>query len=96
MAIKVKNINGTSNNKCKCDSWIHHWERHSKKSPGLCSEKSCLKNAEHGAHIQKDDENDKGWYIIPLCVGHNLQADELHITDSTVFISANVSNTCGS
>ncbi|HXB41900.1 MAG TPA: hypothetical protein VNZ49_15265 [Bacteroidia bacterium] len=93
MAIKVKNINGTADNKCKCDSWLSHWQKYSKKSAGLCAEKACRKNAEHGAHVQKDD--DKSWYIVPLCTDHNLKVDELYIMDSTVFISANVSNTCG-
>lgn len=95
MSIKVKNINGTSNNKCNCSSWLQHWEKFSKKNAGLCVERICRQNAEHGAHVQKDDENDNNWYIIPLCASHNLKADELQIMDTTTLVSANVSNTCG-
>jgi hypothetical protein len=47
-----------------------------------------------GAHEQKDSATDRSWYIIPLCVKHNVSADELTVMESTIFVSANVSLTC--
>jgi len=92
--MKVKNINGTSDNKCVCGSWIKHWEKHSGRTALYCSEKSCLQSSELvGAHVQKTT-SDMSWYIIPLCQEHNKSKIELEIADSTIFVSANRSQTC--
>jgi hypothetical protein len=50
---------------------------------------------ELGAHVQKDDLDDTNWYIIPLCVKHSIRAEFLEIADTTIFVSAHVSETCG-
>lgn len=90
--MKVRNINGTSDNDCKCGSWIQHWENFSGATVMFCSEKNCTNTDLLGAHVQKMYSND--WYIIPLCQKHNKTADELEIVDSTIFVSANRSKTC--
>lgn len=94
--MKVKNINGTSDNTCKCGSWLKHWEKFSHKSlPTYCVESTCTKVPSVGAHVQKDSTTDNKWYIIPLCDSHNKKTAELTIADSTTLVSANVSETCG-
>lgn len=93
--ITVKNINGTTGHKCKCGSWLKHWENFSVKNlPSECSVSSCTQKPEDGAHVQKDDPNDRHWYIIPLCKTHNKQADELIINAFIQHVSANISETC--
>ena len=90
---KVKNINGTSDNICKCGSWLKHWENFSEQKAFLCSEKNCFKLAEVGAHVQKTGYDMK-WYIIPLCKEHNAASGELEVKANTIFVSANRNETC--
>lgn len=95
MAIAVKNINGTSDTKCKCGSWIDHWQKYSTTKVGLCREVNCRSIATDGAHVQKADSSDNNWYIIPLCQQHNLlKWQELRVIDSTTFVPANKRETC--
>jgi hypothetical protein len=91
--MKVTNINGTSDNTCKCGSWLKHWEKYSGISVTYCSETSCLSKDIVGAHVQKADSDDKNWYIVPLCKTHNASDKDLDI-GSTKLISANTSETC--
>lgn len=95
--MKIKNINGTSDNSCKCDSWLDHWKKYSKQQlPSYCPESNCVAKSEVGAHVQKDTGSDSSWYIVPLCKTHNAQKNTtLTISDSITLVSANVSNTCG-
>lgn len=94
--MRVRNVNGTSDNKCNCGSWLDHWKKFSRQSlPSHCVEKSCTNPPEVGAHVQKDSSYDSGWYIIPLCQKHNAKTASLEIMDSTVLVSANVAETCG-
>jgi hypothetical protein len=93
--MKVKNINGTSQNACPCGSWIAHWEKFSGRKAEYCSVSTCLNKAEDGAHVQRANSSDEKWYIIPLCKAHNHTADELAILDSTLLVHANVRETCG-
>ena len=92
--MRVKNINSTSDNLCKCGSWLKHWENFSGHSlTSYCSEKSCMKKPEVGAHVQKDNSS---WYIIPLCKVHNAKHGEsIDILDGTALVPANVAETCG-
>lgn len=94
MAIKVKNLNGTSDNTCRCGSWLRHWEKYGGGTATLCSEETCTKKAEVGAHVQKDSNNDQKWYIIPLCQEHNKSDKALTIFENTKFVSANTKETC--
>lgn len=93
--MKVKNIKGTADNTCKCDSWLAHWEIYSGRKALLCVEKTCVKQAAVGAHVQKDSATDRAWYIIPLCDGHNKKADEMELSGTPILVSANVNETCG-
>ena len=95
--MKVKNINGTSDNACKCGSWLDHWKKFSSQSvPSFCPEEKCTKKPEVGAHVQKDSSSDTSWYIVPLCSAHNQEKGKsLTISDNVVLVSANVSSTCG-
>jgi len=95
--MKIKNINGTSDNTCKCSSWLNHWEKFSGQAiPTYCPEKACTQKPEVGAHVQKDSSTDNNWYIVPLCKKHNGETGKsLEISDSIKLASANVSNTCG-
>ena len=94
--MKVTNINGTSDNSCRCDSWLDHWEKF---GGGLlfnqCAVEGCFYNAQVGAHVKKHNSSDNNWYIIPLCNRHNLTNRTLEIEDSTRLVSANVRETCG-
>jgi len=54
--IKVKNINGTSDNSCQCSSWLEHWKIFSKINDRVtCVKNFCMKEADVGAHVQKSD-----------------------------------------
>lgn len=94
--MKIKNINGTSDNSCKCGTWLDHWKKFSGQSlPTDCPEVSCRNSPEVGAHVQKDLSSDSSWYIVPLCKTHNKAAETLAISDSIKLVSANVAETCG-
>jgi len=95
--MRVKNINGTSANTCKCGSWLDHWKNYSGRSvPSLCSTESCVNGPEVGAHVQKDVAWDNSWYIVPLCKTCNAMTGEaITIGDSVTLVPANVSQTCG-
>ncbi len=95
--MRVKNINGTSDNTCKCGSWLEHWKKFSSQTlSSYCSEVKCTKKPEVGAHVQKDNSTDTNWYIVPFCNTHNGETGKsLDIVDSVKLVSANVSETCG-
>lgn len=94
--MRVNNVNGTSERTCGCGSWLNHWVKYSKQPiPGYCSEKSCLKKPEVGAHVQLDGSLDRAWYIVPLCAEHNRQTGgSLNLGDSVQLVPANVAATC--
>jgi len=95
--MKASNVNGTSQITCECGSWLNHWKNFSGQALSQwCSEKSCIKAPEVGAHVQKDNSTDKAWYIVPLCKPHNGETGKsLELVGSVAFVSANVSQTCG-
>lgn len=95
--MKVKNINGTSNNDCRCDSWLAHWARYAPgKLPARCAAIDCDKNAEVGAHVQKESGSDSKWYIAPFCITHNnMKGQSLEVRILTYLAPANVATTCG-
>ncbi|MDP1760274.1 MAG: hypothetical protein Q8L01_02380 [Candidatus Woesebacteria bacterium] len=94
--MKINNINGTSQNNCKCGSWLEHWQKFSNQNPlRYCPVLNCLEKAELGAHVQKDSIFDRNWYIVPMCKVHNAERNKsLEISNSTDLVSANVSETC--
>jgi len=92
--MKVKNINGTSQNKCKCGSWLQHWKNHGGFDVKYCREAKCTNTDLVGAHVQKAVSTDKSWYIVPLCNSHNQSEDILELVQNTTLVSANKSETC--
>lgn len=91
----VKNINGTSGKDCPCGSWITHYRKHAATVSRFCVEASCIADSDLvGAHVQKDDPDDRNWYIIPLCKKHNAKAASLTIAMVSLVL-ANVAKTCG-
>ena len=91
--VKIRNIDGTSDNKCKCENWLDHWEKHSKLTTKYCAERACTNKDIVGAHVQKTT-SDMNWYIVPLCNSHNKSKGELEISDTYILVSANVKETC--
>ncbi len=94
--MKVTNINGTSDNKCKCGSWIKHWEKLSEQTADQCCVKGCTSDAKVGAHVQRSGGTNN-WYIVPFCYTHNASSEDsvLELNVGTQLVSANVSETCG-
>lgn len=95
--MKIRNINGTSDNDCSCGSWIAHWEKFSgQKAPEFCPEESCVNTELVGAHVQKGGGNtDQKWYIYPLCQAHNKQqTGDLEVSGAYVLVLASKAETC--
>lgn len=92
--MKVKNINGTSQNACKCGSWIKHWHNFSGQIANLCRAKGCSNAAAVGAHVQKDVTYDNRWYIVPFCYTHNAASGSVELVAGTNLVSANKKLTC--
>lgn len=98
--MKVHNINGTADNKCKCGSWRAHWENFNEYHfvwPKYCSEKSCLYAPTIGAHVQKEESSSAKWFIIPLCDRHNgaeFHGKTIEVNDGTSFALASRRETC--
>ena len=94
--MKIRNINGTSDNNCSCGSWLKHWENFSGQTTDFCQALGCLEQDIVGAHVQRGGGcTDQKWYIYPLCSKHNCHSGELVVSDSYLLISANKSETCG-
>ncbi len=94
----VRNINGTSDNKCKCKSWLAHWKLGTNKKGFIpCSVYGCSRRAEVGAHVLvTDGRSNWQWWIAPFCKKHNHKSntDEMYLKIGVELISANVQNTC--
>ena len=89
LPMKVRNLNGTSQNDCSCGSWLKHWEKHSHKKADLCSAYGCMHKATKGGHVQKEDPADMHWYIVPLCDScNNRFGQELSLAPGIEPISA--------
>lgn len=94
--MKVKNLNGTTQNKCKCSSWLAHWGNYSGQTANRCVVVSCTNKHTVGGHVQKESTTDSAWYVIPICSDcNNKRGQTLEIHDSVRLVSANVSATCG-
>ena len=94
--MKVKNINGTAQNRCNCGTWLSHWEKFSGQKAIFCQADGCINTDLVGAHVQKGGgDPDQSWYIYPLCNRHNQYKGELDVSDSFELVSANVEETCG-
>ncbi len=92
--MKVKNINGTSQNNCKCGSWLKHWEKFSGRKAYSCSAEGCYGIEIVGAHVQKDSLYDSNWYIVPFCYSHNRSVNKVELKIGVELVSANKEETC--
>ena len=98
--VKIKNANGTAARKCKCGSWLAHWEIFSEQSSTKCSVTGCNENATLGAHITRPSAKNEDYkthnYIAPMCSAHNGKHGEQFTSKSNLtFVWANVKETCG-
>lgn len=86
--MKIKNLNGTSDNKIPAgySSWIDFWEKKSGKKAGECGRRGCHKKATDGAHVQKADSDNRNWYIVPLCHECNMKpsSEEFYVDELLV------------
>jgi hypothetical protein len=77
----IKNINSVFIPRFACSTWYEHWERASQQWLICCAEHTCTKPISQGALVQKAEENDDKWYIVPLCKQHSKSNDILNIGD---------------
>lgn len=93
--MKVRNINGTSDlPRCQCGTWLRHWENYTDGESEKCSVTGCKGIPEVGAHVQKEDD-DRSWYIVPLCRGcNNQRGGELEVRDDTELIPVTARSKC--
>lgn len=94
----VRNLTGTSINKCYCKSWIGHWRAVTNSRRGKCSRLGCGADAAVGAHVQiVDGRANNQWFIVPFCWGcnHYRNKDLMFIKRDVVMVSASIAVTCG-
>ena len=79
----VHNLNGTTDNKPPkgYSSEKKSWEAKSGMRFGSCSCCGSGHKANVGAYIQKSNERDKTWYIVPLCYDCNNKpsSEQFHV-----------------
>lgn len=87
---KVKNLNGTSDNKLPSGytSWKEYWETQSGLKADSCHFSGCTNTSKTstivGAHVQLVNGGNE-WYIVPLCNPHNQYKDkEFYVTGPLV------------
>jgi hypothetical protein len=92
----ARNLNGTAENSCRCDSWKTHLSRFGDEGISLfCAEITCGNIADVGGHVQID--NIATWFVIPLCKDHNnSRGTTFEIKNGVKKALANVAETCGS
>lgn len=94
--MKVKDIDGAGDEACRCESWLHHWDRFSGQEPDYCPVQDCMNQIETAAQVRKDDPTDGGWYVLPLCHKHAaMQGEALQVNDNVKLVTANLRGTCG-
>ena len=92
--MRVRNLNGPMQHKCRRSSWLAHWEKLSGQSPYMCFVKGCIKTPSVGGHVQMDSPADKTWYILPLCADCSKSTgQDLDIWDLALLIPAEASET---
>lgn len=77
--IVLRNVKGTSRFKKPtwASSWLEYWKDNSNTSdPPCCAACGCKEDLV-GAHVQKVSDDDKSWYIVPLCKSCNKQEGSL-------------------
>lgn len=94
LAMKIRNINGTTDTPCSCGSWLAHWKKFSGQSMDYCQAIGCLNRELVGAHVQTGGGSDQRWYIYPLCRYHNKFGGELEVPDAWKLVPADKKETC--
>lgn len=102
-SVRVRNEKGSSvKTDPNCKTWIAHWEKHSGSVSTICSIEGCEETTKLvGAHVLRPYATNENYkthpYIIPMCASHNGKAEteDLVTKPDTIFVWANVSNTCG-
>jgi hypothetical protein len=82
--LKWKNIAGTANRKPRegYETWLDFHEQNSGKKSKTCKVKGCTNKATIGAHVRKvklRKNQDRSWYIVPLCKSCNQSKDEFEL-----------------
>jgi hypothetical protein len=87
-----RNVSGTSNDTCRCGSWLEHYKRYSGQSLLRCAVEGCGEWATDGAHVQQHPLNPfvDNTYILPFCHAHNMAPGWLQVPDSYSAIPARV------
>lgn len=94
--MKVINLQAASDSRCNCDTWLDHWKNFSEQNISTCVVINCDNNAEVGGHVKQINIIRDNWYIIPLCKKcNNRRYDILDISESVIFVPANIAKTCG-
>lgn len=91
-----KNVAGTADKTCKCESWKRHWTRHSRLiMPRYCAFNDCRQHPTLGAHVHQPDLNKTVW-ITPACESCNaIDPDEIiTLKQYSTVVNANPSDTC--
>ena len=96
IGIRVRNLIGTGDHSCGCESWLHHWAQGTSYAfAPICGVSGCNHSSDVGGHVIKIGSLDDAWYIVPLCYWHNCVDTELIIRNTAALIPANVRLTCG-
>lgn len=92
MYIRVKNLNGTSDNypPLGYTSWKEYWITVKGYWPAYCAVYGCTEAPTLAAHVKKVDGLDDDWYIVPMCYSHNNQRGEVLYVDDKYLVKANV------
>ena len=71
--MKILNIRGTTDCKCRCGTWKRHWiNMTGNEWPKKCGVLGCRNPAQVGGHIRLDDRRTGNhWYILPMCFACN-------------------------
>lgn len=84
--MKFQNAKNTTGDKKPegYDRWIKYWEDTSTSDPTIkkeppCGAADCDRPAEHGAHVQKCDDDNGDQWIAPLCAKCNQRTDCFNI-----------------
>lgn len=95
--MKVRSINLTTDDPCRCGSWLEHWKKFSGQAlPTCCPELKCQHKPEFGAWVQIEGKIDNNWYIVPLCKLHNAQfGKSLTLVDTVKLVPSDIATTCG-